>query len=132
MHTHCACPAGAPIQSFTPTATASARRGAQPNRRPGSPPDPHAAQGSTRIQGTRHAVRLSASIERAASNVTVRTPCRLAEALETTVQELMSRFHVPGVSIAVIKDFKIEWARGYGTMDVQTGMPVNVEELVKF
>ena len=44
----------------------------------------------------------------------------------STVEELMSRFHVPGVSIAVIKDFRIEWANGYGTMDVQTGAPVTV------
>ena len=47
----------------------------------------------------------------------------------STVQELMSRFHVPGLSIAVIKDFRIDWAKGYGTMDVQTGTPVTVDTM---
>lgn len=45
------------------------------------------------------------------------------------VSELMSKYHVPGVSVAVIKDFKIEWAKGYGTMDVQTGAPVVVDTM---
>src|SRR5262249_32815124 len=45
------------------------------------------------------------------------------------VQPLMSEFHVPGVSIAVISDFKIDWAKGYGTMDVQTGRPVTVDTM---
>ena len=28
-----------------------------------------------------------------------------------TLPELMHRFHVPGVSIAVVRDFKLDWAR---------------------
>ena len=31
-----------------------------------------------------------------------------------TIEELMTRFNVPGVSIAVIHDFEIHWAKGYG------------------
>jgi CubicO group peptidase (beta-lactamase class C family) len=51
-------------------------------------------------------------------------------ALDTsTVQELISRFHVPGVSIVVIKDFRIDSAKGYGTMDVQTGTPVTIDTM---
>src|SRR5438093_90022 len=46
-----------------------------------------------------------------------------------TVQQLLSQFHVPGVSIAVIKDFKIEWAKGYGVADVETGTPVTTETM---
>ena len=30
------------------------------------------------------------------------------------VEMLLKQFSVPGVSIAVIKDFAIDWARGYG------------------
>ena len=41
-----------------------------------------------------------------------------------TLQELMKQFHTPGVSVAVIKDFKIHWAKGYGLADVKTGRPV--------
>ncbi len=34
-----------------------------------------------------------------------------------TLQDRMAHYRVPGVSIAVIKDFKVEWARGYGLAD---------------
>ncbi len=46
-----------------------------------------------------------------------------------TLDELMDRFGVPGVSIAVIKNFKIHWAKGYGIADVETGAKVNTETL---
>ena len=42
-----------------------------------------------------------------------------------TITELMTRFNVPGVSIAVIRDFQIHWAKGYGIADVATGAPVD-------
>jgi hypothetical protein len=37
-----------------------------------------------------------------------------------TLQELMQKYRVPGISIAVIKDFEIHWAKGYGVADVET------------
>ena len=40
---------------------------------------------------------------------------------------LMERLHVPGASIAVIKDFKIHWAKAYGVADAGTGRPVTTE-----
>lgn len=43
-----------------------------------------------------------------------------------TLEQLMQRFRVPGVSIAVIKDFRIHWARAYGVADVETGQPVDL------
>jgi len=43
-----------------------------------------------------------------------------------SIEQLMQRFKVPGVSIAVIKDFKIHWAKGYGVADVETGRAVDV------
>ncbi len=42
-----------------------------------------------------------------------------------TLQELMQRFRVPGMSIAVIRDGKIHWAKGYGVADVETGQAVD-------
>lgn len=45
------------------------------------------------------------------------------------VRELLTKFNVPGVSIAVIKDFKIEWARGYGIADVETGAAVTPDTM---
>ena len=46
-----------------------------------------------------------------------------------TISELMARFNVPGVSIAVIRDYQIHWAKGYGIADVETGAPVNAETM---
>jgi CubicO group peptidase (beta-lactamase class C family) len=41
-----------------------------------------------------------------------------------TLQELMQKYRVPGVSVAVIKDFEIHWAKSYAVADVETGLPV--------
>jgi len=41
-----------------------------------------------------------------------------------TLRQVMERFRVPGVSVAVIKDFAIHWAKGYGVADVETGAAV--------
>jgi CubicO group peptidase (beta-lactamase class C family) len=38
-----------------------------------------------------------------------------------SLQALMERLRVPGVSIAVVKDFKIHWAKAYGVADTETG-----------
>jgi CubicO group peptidase (beta-lactamase class C family) len=46
-----------------------------------------------------------------------------------TLQQLMDRFHVPGMSVAVIRDFKVHWAKGYGVADVTTGARVDTETL---
>ncbi|HEX6315683.1 MAG TPA: serine hydrolase [Gemmatimonadaceae bacterium] len=46
-----------------------------------------------------------------------------------TITELMARFNVPGVSIAVIRDFQVHWAKGYGIADVATNAPVNSETM---
>jgi len=47
----------------------------------------------------------------------------------TEIDALLKKFNVPGVSIAVIKDFTIEWARGYGLADVETATPVTAETM---
>jgi len=45
----------------------------------------------------------------------------LAQVLETV--------HVPGASVAVIKDFKVHWAKGYGKADVVSGDAVDADTL---
>lgn len=45
------------------------------------------------------------------------------------VQDLLKRHNVPGVSIAVIKDFKIQSTFVYGLADVETGAPVTGETM---
>jgi len=46
-----------------------------------------------------------------------------------TIQERMKHYKVPGVSVAVINDFKIEWAKAYGVKDIETNEPVSTETL---
>ena len=46
-----------------------------------------------------------------------------------TLAELLDELGVPGVSVAVIRDFEIHWAKGYGTADVETGAPVTPDTL---
>jgi CubicO group peptidase (beta-lactamase class C family) len=46
-----------------------------------------------------------------------------------TLQQVMKQLHTPGMSIAVIKDFKIHWAKGYGVADVKTGRPIDADTL---
>lgn len=43
------------------------------------------------------------------------------------LEDRMQHFKVPGVSIAVIENGKIAWARGYGVRDLETKAPVNAE-----
>jgi len=46
-----------------------------------------------------------------------------------TLADRMKFYHVNGVSIAVIKDYKIEWARGYGWADSVEQRPVTTATL---
>lgn len=46
-----------------------------------------------------------------------------------TLEERMKFYKVEGVSIAVIRDSKIEWAKGYGLADVEAKQPVTAATL---
>jgi CubicO group peptidase (beta-lactamase class C family) len=45
------------------------------------------------------------------------------------VTDLMARENVPGISVAVVEDGRIVWARAYGVADSATGSPVTPETL---
>jgi CubicO group peptidase (beta-lactamase class C family) len=45
------------------------------------------------------------------------------------IAERMKYYKVAGVSIAVIKDFKIDWAKGYGLANVEKNVPVTTETM---
>jgi CubicO group peptidase (beta-lactamase class C family) len=63
-----------------------------------------------------------AAIERAQTG-------RDGELAAVTLAEAMKRVGVPGLSVAVIKDFEVQWTRAYGTADVVTGAAVNADTL---
>jgi CubicO group peptidase (beta-lactamase class C family) len=46
-----------------------------------------------------------------------------------SIEERMAHYNVPGVCIAIIEDFGIVWAKGYGVADVGTGEPVTESTL---
>lgn len=46
-----------------------------------------------------------------------------------TLAERMTHYEVPGVSIAVIHDGEIEWARGYGLADVENNKSVTADTM---
>jgi CubicO group peptidase (beta-lactamase class C family) len=46
-----------------------------------------------------------------------------------TLQEVLEKYHVPGLAVAVVRDFEIHWAKGYGVADVTTGAPVENDTL---
>jgi CubicO group peptidase (beta-lactamase class C family) len=46
-----------------------------------------------------------------------------------TLQERMAYYHINGVSIAVVHNYKIEWARGYGWADSAEQRPVTPQTL---
>ena len=48
-------------------------------------------------------------------------------AVARKIQDRMRAYHVPGVSIAVIQNYRIDWAKGYGAMDLGTRAPVSPE-----
>jgi CubicO group peptidase (beta-lactamase class C family) len=45
------------------------------------------------------------------------------------ILDRMKYYKVPGVSIAVIKDYKIDWAKGYGLADTIQKIPVTTETM---
>jgi CubicO group peptidase (beta-lactamase class C family) len=46
-----------------------------------------------------------------------------------SLEERMKHWKVPGLSVAVVKDFKVEWARSYGVKDIDTKEAVTTETL---
>ena len=45
------------------------------------------------------------------------------------IAEMLAQFKVPAVSVAVISDFKIEWARAWGVKDAKSGEAATVDTL---
>src|SRR5437870_6493543 len=48
-----------------------------------------------------------------------------------TVQEVMAYYHVPGLSVALIHDFAVYWAKSWGVADVETGAPAQTKRCIR-
>lgn len=51
----------------------------------------------------------------------LRPPIQIANRPVWTLQERMTRLHVPGLGIAIVGNLEVEWARGYGVRDARAG-----------
>jgi CubicO group peptidase (beta-lactamase class C family) len=68
-------------------------------------------------------------IDRIINNLRPQTAFRVKSAAPKTLSDRMKHYHSPGVSIAVINDFKIEWAQGFGICDLQSQQPVTADTM---
>jgi CubicO group peptidase (beta-lactamase class C family) len=48
---------------------------------------------------------------------------------KASIEERMKHYQIPGVSIAVIEDFKLSWAKGYGVMEAGGNRPVTTASM---
>jgi CubicO group peptidase (beta-lactamase class C family) len=46
-----------------------------------------------------------------------------------TLKDRMTKYDIPAVSVAVIKDYKVEWAKAYGLADKEKNIPATVNTL---
>jgi CubicO group peptidase (beta-lactamase class C family) len=46
-----------------------------------------------------------------------------------TLQQMMAHLHVPGVGVAVIRNFQIDWAKSWGVADMETSAPATNDTL---
>src|ERR1700758_854442 len=51
------------------------------------------------------------------------------EPLRLSLRQLMELYNVPAVSVAVIEDSRISWAKGYGTIGAGSTAPVTTKTL---
>lgn len=77
---------------------------------------------------TRVKVDVESRIERVVNGLLVETALENQWAL-ATLQDRMAYYHTPGVSVAVIDDYSVAWARGFGVRDRGTNEPVTERTL---
>jgi len=85
------------------------------------------AQGDARMQIAGH--DQDARIGRVEKGLPAIPPAGSEPALQLDLEKLMRRFQVPGLSIAVIDNFRIVWANGYGVRESGSQVPVTVRTL---
>ena len=68
-------------------------------------------------------------IEQIINNLLPATSLEGKFGLPKTLYEQLARYRTPGISIAVINDFKVEWARGFGVCEAGTIREVTADTL---
>ena len=52
---------------------------------------------------------------------------RVIEKLDTLVKSQMSAAKIPGLSIAIVTDMKLQWSGGYGVADLENSLPATAD-----
>jgi CubicO group peptidase (beta-lactamase class C family) len=81
----------------------------------------------SKAQGTTYSSEIEGRIREVESNLG--GPVQIVGMPNWMLAERMKFYHCNGVSIAVIKDYKIQWARGYGFADSLDQRPVTTSTL---
>ncbi|MBW4686237.1 MAG: serine hydrolase [Komarekiella atlantica HA4396-MV6] len=68
-------------------------------------------------------------IEHVINNLLPATALEGKFGLPKTLHEQLAHYHTPGISIAVINNFEIEWARGFGVCEAGTTREVTLDTL---
>jgi CubicO group peptidase (beta-lactamase class C family) len=85
--------------------------------------------GLTQMAGqTTYSKEVEANIKKVENNLAGRL---LIDGKPYNILDRMSHYHVKGLSIAVIDNYKVVWAKGYGFADIKTRRPVTKETLFK-
>jgi CubicO group peptidase (beta-lactamase class C family) len=72
---------------------------------------------------------LNERIDRIENEIPILSASGLLSGGTTTLTNRMEHYHVPGVSIAVINNFEIEWAKGFGVVDSEGNKLVTPDTL---
>ena len=84
------------------------------------------------IRHNRRYIMLMGKIAKLANSEAI-IPCKLryeswkdiAEDLSQNIPTLMKRYHVPGTSVALVRDGQVVWNTGFGVQDLSTANPVD-------
>ena len=89
--------------------------------------------GSTRRRFLARTTALTASVWSGLASITsnAATSVTVAEAFDREMQQFMKARNVPGGALAVVKDLRLVYTRGYGWADVEKKEPVRPESLFR-
>jgi CubicO group peptidase (beta-lactamase class C family) len=88
-----------------------------------------AGRGAGRSVENEYSHDVEARIERVTRGLLPETELSMRFGPASTLVERMLYHHTPGVSIAVINDGKVEWARGFGVQEIGTTRAVTAETM---
>ncbi len=84
---------------------------------------------TSQVKSDDASAQLAPRIERIEKGILSVAPGENEPPLQVNLQKLMEVYKVPGLSVAVIDNFKIAWAKGYGVTEAGTTAPVTTKTL---